>query len=83
MELTRITLTIPKDLGRRAKAVAALRNESVSKVVSRLLQEYVDEATEQLEDAEAVRDVETRIARGEVKVRDWSEFESELNGLPD
>ncbi len=46
MPLTKLTLTISEDLRRRAKSVAALRNESVSEVVRRALEEYVSQAPE-------------------------------------
>jgi hypothetical protein len=39
------------------------------------LQAYLEE----LEDAEIVRDFEARRAAGDVELRDWAEFEAELD----
>lgn len=41
---TKLTITLPTDLSRRARAVAASRRETVADVVRRRLEEYVAEA---------------------------------------
>ncbi|MCC7354725.1 MAG: ribbon-helix-helix protein, CopG family [Anaerolineae bacterium] len=62
---TKLTIKLPEDLRRRAKAVAALRGESVSDVVRAALAEYIEEALEEAEDVRAVKEVEAKIAAGE------------------
>ena len=61
---TKITVKLPDPLRRRAKAVAALRGETISDVVRDALEAYIVEATEEAEDVRAVDDVEARIAAG-------------------
>ena len=75
----RLTIKLPDALRRRTKAIAALRGESVSDVVRKALAEYVAEAMEEAEDIKAVDEIETRIATGEVKMRDWKEVEAALD----
>ena len=81
MALTKLTVSVPEDLRRRAKAVAALRKENVSDVVRRALEEYVAEVMEEAEDLRAIDEVESRMASGDVRVRDWAEFEAELDAV--
>lgn len=61
---TKITVKVPNHLRRRAKAVAALRGETISDVVREALEAYIVEATEEAEDVRAVDDVEARLAAG-------------------
>src|SRR5689334_18414017 len=86
---TKLTIELPEDLHRRAKAVAALRGETVSKIVRAALEQYIDEAIEEAEDVRAVQEIEGRIATGQERVYSheevWAEIESlESQGvLPD
>ena len=75
----RLTIKLPDALRKRAKAIAALRGESVSDVVRTALSEYVTEAIEEAEDIRLVDEIEARIAAGEVKLRDWEEVEATLD----
>lgn len=83
MALAKLTVQVPEELRRRAKSMAALRNEHVSDVVRRALEEYVAEVMEEAEDIRAIDEVETRIRDGKIGVRDWAEFEAELSALQD
>jgi len=82
MAVSKLTITIPDDLRRRAKAVAALRGEHVTDVIQKALEEYVDEALEEAEDMRVALQVKARIARGETTVQDWDEVKKELDALP-
>ena len=57
-------IRIPEDLRNRAKAVAALRGETLSDVLRRRLQQYVSEAEENADDVRYAHDVLSRIAAG-------------------
>jgi len=83
MASTKLTISIPEDLRRRAKSVAALRNEHISDIVRRALEEYVAEVMEEADDIRAIDEIEARIATGKVRIRDWAEFEAELDALQD
>lgn len=43
MTATKLTITLPEELRRQAKAIAALRGETVSDVIRLALQKYVTE----------------------------------------
>jgi len=78
--VAKMTIKLPEALRRRAKAVAALRGETVSEVMRAALAEYVAEVMEEADDVRAVTDIEARIAAGEEKVTDWDE--ADLDDLP-
>jgi len=79
--IVKMTTKLPEALRRRAKAVAALRGETVSEVMRTALAEYVAEVMEEAGDVRAVTDIEARIAAGEERVTDWDE--ADLDDLPD
>jgi predicted DNA-binding protein len=79
--LTKLTIKLPEELRRRAKAVAALRGETVSDVIREALQNYIAEAFEEADDVRAIRDLESRIAYGQESVSDWNDFEADLDAL--
>ncbi len=80
---TKITVKLPDQLRRRAKAVAALRGETISDVVREALEAYIVEATEEAEDVRTVDDVEARLAAGTEVVHEhedvWRKI-SEIKG---
>jgi predicted DNA-binding protein len=78
---TRLTIKLPDDLRRRAKAIAALRGESISDVVRTALEEYLTESVEEAEDAHAVALIERRIAEGRERVYSHEEVWAELEAL--
>ena len=82
MTMVKLTVKVPEVLRRRAKAVAALRGETVSDVVREALAEYIAEAMEQADDVRAIEEIEARIAAGEEAVLDWADIEAELDALP-
>jgi predicted DNA-binding protein len=69
--LTKLTIKLPEELRRRAKAVAALRGETVSDVIREALQNYIAEAMEEADDVRVIRDIESKIAYGQESVSDW------------
>jgi hypothetical protein len=82
---TRVTVTLPAEVSRRARARAAREGTTLSAVVRSQLEEFAAEVdlAEEADDVRLVKDVEARIARREVAVRDWAEFEAELDAEAD
>jgi predicted DNA-binding protein len=82
---TKLTVILPDELSRRAKARAALEGTTLSEVVRKQLEEFaagLDEL-EEAEDLRAIREIEARLERGEELVHDWDDVKSELDALPD
>jgi predicted DNA-binding protein len=77
----KLTIKIPEDLRRQAKAVAALRGETVSDVVRTALEKYIAEALEETDDTRAVREIEARLAAGEERVYSHEEVWAEIEAL--
>jgi hypothetical protein len=82
---TKLTVKLPEDLRRRAKARAALEGTTLSQVIRERLEEFAAgwDAVEEADDVRAVDEIEARIVRGEEKLRDWAEVDAELDALPD
>lgn len=79
---TRLTVKIPEELGRRAKAQAELEGTTLSEVVQRYLEEYVGlDLLEEAADLRFVREMEARLERGEERFDDWEQLKSELDAL--
>jgi predicted DNA-binding protein len=78
---TRLTIKLPDDLRRRAKAVAALRGETVSDIVREALENFITEALEEDEDARAVQAIEARIASGQERTYSHEEVWAEIEAL--
>ena len=81
-------IRIPEDLRNRAKAVAALRGETLSEVLRRRLQQYVNEAEENADDVRYAHAALAKIAAGAPTYSHedvWAEIETlELqDALPD
>jgi len=77
-DLLKMTITVPEWLQRRAKAVAALRGESVSEVVRGALEEYVSAALIEDADVRAVLQIETDIEAGNELMHTWDKVKAEL-----
>jgi predicted DNA-binding protein len=77
----KLTIKIPEDLRRQAKAVAALRGETVSDVVRTALEKYIAEALEETDDTRAVREIEARLAAGEERVYSHEEVWAEIEAM--
>jgi predicted DNA-binding protein len=78
---TRLTIKLPDDLRRRAKAIATLRGESISDIVRSALEEYLTESIEDAEDTHAVALIEKRIAEGQERIYSHAEVWAELATL--
>jgi predicted DNA-binding protein len=79
MDDVRLSVLVPKDLHRRAKSVAALRGDSLSKIVRSALEDYVEEA----EDSALLNRIEAEVAEGKQRVYSHEEVWAELDALPD
>jgi antitoxin component of RelBE/YafQ-DinJ toxin-antitoxin module len=77
----KLTIKIPEDLRRQAKAVAASRGETISDVVRTALEKYIVEALEDADDTRAVREIEARLAAGEERVYAHEEVWAEIEAL--
>jgi predicted DNA-binding protein len=60
----RLTVLVPDDLRKRAKAAAALQGTSLSAIVRQALEDFLEE----VEDVAEAEEVLARIKRGEAKV---------------
>jgi predicted DNA-binding protein len=78
---TRLTIKLPDDLQKRAKAIATLRGESISDIVRAALEEYLTESIEDAEDVRVVELIEKRIAEGRERVYSHEEVWAELEAL--
>lgn len=79
----KLTIIVPEELRRRAKARAAIEGKTLSDIVRAKLEEYAAglDAYEEADDIRAIREIEARIQRGEEPVNDWATFEARLDGL--
>jgi len=73
--MTALTIRLPDAIGARLERIARSRGEPVDAVVRRALDLYIED----LEDAELVSEFESRRAAGIAEVRDWDEFDEELD----
>jgi predicted DNA-binding protein len=84
----KLTILVPDELHHRARTVAALRQETLADVVRQALRDYVEQETDEVEDAAFARQMLARIAAGEPTLSHdefWREIrEAEARGeLPD
>lgn len=75
----KLTVLVPDELRRRAKAAAALHGTSLSEIVRNALEEYIEE----MEDGAFLEEVEARIAQGKERTYTLEEVWAELDELPD
>lgn len=82
---TKLTIVLPEDLRRRAKARAALEGTTLSAVIRAQLQDFAAglDVLEEAADLLAVLQIERRLARGEEPVHTWENVQRQLDGLPD
>ena len=82
---SKLTVSVPEDLSRRAKARAALEGRSLSAVIRESLEEFAAglDLLEEAEDIRTVLEIEARIARGEEQLHEWEDVKAELDALPD
>jgi|GEM_PF-1254637 len=78
---SKLTVKLPELLRRQAKAVAALRGETVSDVVREALEAYVAEVLEENEDIRIVQEVEARIAAGKEPIYSHQDMWAEVEAL--
>jgi predicted DNA-binding protein len=78
---TRLTIKLSEDLRQRAKAVAALRGETVSELVREALEQIIAEVLEEADDVRAVREIEARLVSGQERVYSHDEVWGELEML--
>ena len=82
---SKLTINIPEDLRRKAKARAALENKTLTEIIQIRLEEYAAglDDLEENADFKTVKILEKRIRNGTESLSDWKEFETELDGLSD
>jgi RHH-type rel operon transcriptional repressor/antitoxin RelB len=78
-QVIRLTVFIPDELHRRAKAEAALQGTSLSAVVRHALEEFLEDA----EDVAIAEETMARMKRGEERTISREELWAELDALPD
>ena len=78
---TKLTIKLSEDLRRRAKAVAALRGETLSQLVRAALEGFIVQALEEEEDLRAVQAIEERIAAGKERIYSHEEVWAEIEAL--
>lgn len=79
--VVKLTVNLPDELRRRARAVAALRGETMSEIVRAALEDYVDRSLEDDEDRLLVKAIEARIAEGKERVYSHQEIWDEVEAL--
>jgi hypothetical protein len=81
----KLTIKLPEDLRRRAKARAASEGITLSDVIRQRLEEFAAgwDALEEADDVRAVKEIEDKIARGEERLKDWAEVDAGLAALQD
>jgi len=81
---TKLTVTLPDDVRRRAEARATREGTTLEAVVRERLEEFADELdlADEEEDIRASDEVAARIASGEEPVLDWSEVKARLDAAP-
>jgi len=77
----KLTVKLPEDLRRQARAVAALRGETVSEVVREALAEYVTQTLEDAEDTRLAREIKARIAEGREATYTHEQIWGEIDAL--
>ena len=80
---TKLTVILPAELSRRAKARAALEGTTISAVVREALEEFAAglDVLEEAEDLRVVRDIEARLERGEESIYEWEDVKAELDAV--
>ena len=78
---TKLTVIVPDDLHRRARAVAALRGDNISSVVREALQDYVIDALQDAEDARTAKEIHARIDQGDERTYSHEEIWAEIADL--
>ncbi len=81
MATAKLTINLPEILRRQAKAIAALRGETVSDVIRSALEEYIAEAFDDAEDVRAIRDLDRRLAEGTERLYTHDEVWAEIDAL--
>ena len=77
--LIRLTVTIPDEMRRQAKAAAALHGDTLSEIIRAALGEYIEE----MEDSAFLDEIEKRVVEGKERTYSHEEVWAELDALPD
>jgi predicted DNA-binding protein len=81
MTTAKLTINLPEELRRQAKAIASLRGETVSEVIRSALEEYIAEAFDEAEDVRAIQMIERRIVEGKDRLYSHEEVWAEIDAL--
>ena len=81
----KLTVIVPDNVHRRAKARAALEGTNLSEAIRAWLEEYATrlEELEEADDVRLVKEREARLARGEEDWVTWDEVKAELDATSD
>jgi predicted DNA-binding protein len=77
----KLTVTVPDELRRRARAAAALRGETLSDVVRTSLEQYIEHVLEDADDARLAQEIRARIDSGETRTYSHQDIWSEIEDL--
>lgn len=80
---TKLTINIPQEIGRRAKARAALEGKTLTDIVRQSLEEYARglDIMEEADDIRLVKAIEARLAAGQEPVYSHEEVWAEIDRL--
>lgn len=81
MTTAKLTINLPEELRRQAKAIAALRGDTVSEVIRSALEEYIADAFDEAEDVRAIQMIEKRIVEGRDRLYSHEEVWAEIDAL--
>lgn len=84
MARSRLTVTLPVELRRRAEARAAREGTTLSAVVRERLEEFAEgvDLAEEQEDVRVSDGIAARVARGEEPLDGWEDVKARLDALP-
>lgn len=84
MARSRLTVTLPVELRRRAEARAAREGTTLSAVVRERLEEFAEgvDLAEEQEDVRVSDGIAARVARGEEPLYDWEDVKARLDARP-
>ena len=74
-ELIKLTVTVPADMRRQAKAAAALRGTALSNVIRDALAKFIEEQ----DDIAYVDEIEKRIAEGKERIYSHEEVWADID----
>jgi predicted DNA-binding protein len=80
---TKLTINIPQEVSRRAKARAALEGKTLTEIVRQSLEDYARglDLMEEADDIRLVKAIEARLEAGQERIYSHEEIWAEIEGL--